>query len=172
MFSKTDIERYFNAEKSESLLFVGVGVLAVLSGLIFFFFIQTAFYRGAAIPLTGIGILLGVVGFTVYKRSDMDRIRNVYDYDMNRTELKEKEIPRMKTVMKNFVIYRYTEIILAVVGIVLYLNCGKNPTKIFWKGFGGALALMSLIALVADFFAERRGRKYSRGLASFINKIY
>jgi len=172
MFAKTDIERYFNAEKSESLFFILVSLLGIATGLIFFFFMKTPFYQGAAIPSAGLGLLLGVVGFTVYKRSDMDRIRNVYAYDMNRSELKEIEIPRMKTVMKNFVFYRYTEIILVFTGMSLYFNCCGNTGRTFWNGFGLTLAIMSLIALIADYFAERRGKIYIRGLSSFINKMY
>ena len=91
---------------------------------------------------------------------------------MNRTELIEKEIPRMKIVMKNFVIYRYTEIALLLTGLALYFNCRNNPVKTFWNGFGMTLAAMSLVALVADFFAERRGKAYTRGLSSLIEKKY
>jgi hypothetical protein len=53
-----------------------------------------------------IGLLMGVAGFTVYNKSDKQRIQNVYAYDLNSAELKDKEIPRMQTVMKNFVVYR------------------------------------------------------------------
>ena len=68
MFVKTDIEKYFNAEKSESLLFVVVGLVALVTGLVFYFFLQSPFYKGSAIPLAGLGLILGLVGFTVYKR--------------------------------------------------------------------------------------------------------
>ena len=74
MFNKTDIEKYFNAEKSESFLFLLVAIAAILAAVSFFLFIKTNFYKGAAVPLLLIGLLLGVVGFTVYKRSDADRV--------------------------------------------------------------------------------------------------
>ena len=70
MFTKADIEKYFSAEKSESLLFVLIGAAAVIAAIVFFFFIKTNFYKGAAIPLLLVGMLLGIAGFTVYKRSD------------------------------------------------------------------------------------------------------
>ena len=78
MFTKTDIEKYFLGEKQESFLFLLIGIAAVIVAIIFFSFLKTPFYKGAALPLLLIGILLGSVGFTVYKRSDGDRIRNVY----------------------------------------------------------------------------------------------
>lgn len=170
MFSKTDIEKYFNAEKNESLLFVLVGIAAIIAAVSFYFFLKTNFFKGAAIPLLLVGLLLGVVGFTVYKRSDADRIRNVYAYDLNPSELKQKEIPRMQTVMKNFVIYRWVEIILAIAGVTLFFYYKNNIELQFWKGFGLSLTIMALIALSADYFAEKRGDVYLQGMISFFNK--
>lgn len=94
----------------------------------------------------------------MYKRSDDDRKRNVYAYDMNPSELKNKELPRMKTVLKNFVIYRYTEIILALVGVVIFFYFRNNETQHFWRGFGMALAIMAILTLAADYFAEKEAK--------------
>jgi hypothetical protein len=168
MFTKTDIEKYFIGEKQESLLFLLIGIAGIVTATVFFFFLKTNFYKGASIPLFLIGLLLSIVGYTVYKRSDEDRKRNVYAYDMNPSQLKENELPRMKTVMKNFVIYRYVEILLLVVGVALYIYFIRDFTKDFWRGFGLALAVMALLALTADFFAEQRGKKYTKGIESFI----
>lgn len=167
MFTKTDIEKYFLAEKAESWVFMAIGMAGITAAIIFFFVLKTNFYKGAAIPLISVGLLLGVVGFTVYKRSDEDRKRNVYAYDMNPSELKEKELPRMKTVMKNFVIYRWVEIFLFVTGVGLYFYFIRDIKHDFWRGFGLALAIMSFLALSADYFAEKRGRIYTKGIESF-----
>jgi ABC-type xylose transport system permease subunit len=171
MFTKADIEKYFNAEKQESLLFVGVGIAALVLAIVFYFVCKTPFYKGAAIPLLLVGLLLGVVGFTVYKRSDSDRLRNVYAYDMNPGELKTKEIPRMVTVMKSFVMYRYTEILLAIAGFFLFFYFRNNAGQQFWKGLGCTLAIMALIALAADYFAEKRGKVYISGLQDFVSQL-
>ena len=170
MFTKADIEKYFNAEKSESGLFMTIGIAGIVIAIIFYFFLKTEFYKGAAIPLFFIGVILGIVGFTVYKRSDSDRIRNVYAYDMNPTELKQKEIPRMKTVIQNFIIYRWVEIALLIIGLGLYIYFVRDIRHDFWRGFGLGLAVMALSALVADYFAEKRGRVYLDGLITFTSK--
>lgn len=170
MFTKTDIEKYFIAEKNESLLFVIIGIAGIVAAAVFFFFLKTSFYKGASIPLLLIGLLLGVVGFTVYRRSDADRTRNTYAYDMNPQELKTKELPRMQTVMKNFVIYRWVEIILAITGAALFLYFRDNTAQLFWKGFGLSLCVMALLALTADYFAEKRGHQYMNGLLYFVNE--
>jgi drug/metabolite transporter (DMT)-like permease len=168
MFTKADIEKYFIGEKQESLLFLFIGIAGIIASIVFFFFLKTSFYKGAVIPLILIGLLLAVIGYSVYKRSDSDRQRNVYAYDMNPSELKEKELPRMKTVMKNFIIYRYVEIFLFLVGAGLYIYFIKDFTNDFWRGFGLALAVMAFLALAADFFAEKRGKVYTKGIESFI----
>jgi drug/metabolite transporter (DMT)-like permease len=171
MFTKTDIEKYFLAEKQGGLVFLLIAISGIVLAIIFFFFLKTNFYKGTAFPLILLGILSGTVGYTVYKRSDSDRIRNVYDYDMNPSQLKNIELPRMKTVMKNFVIYRYTEIILVLTGIFLFTYFKETPDRFFWKGFGLALAIMALLALAVDYFSEKRGRDYTKGLESFVAKL-
>lgn len=171
MFAKTDIEHYFHEEKAESRVFIYIGVLATLTAILFILFGANRVFTGAALPLALIGILLTVVGFTVYRRSDSDRIRNVYAYDMNPSELKDKEIPRMKTVMRNFVIYRYAELFLALTGVALYPYFIRDFNNDFWRGLGIGLAVMALITLVADYFAEKRGKKYLQGLEQFCGLI-
>ena len=132
------------------------------------FFFKRDFYTGAAIPFLLVGLLLGSVGYTVYRKSDNDRARNVYAYDMNPTELRDKEMPRMKTVMKNFVIYRWVEIFLFAAGAGLYIYFIRDFKNDFWRGLGLALAVMAILALAADFFAEKRGRVYIKGIESFV----
>ena len=170
MFTKADIEKYFTAEKQESLLFLCIGIAGIILAVVFWFVVKSPAYKGAAVPLLLVGLLLGVVGYTVYMRSDSDRIRNVYAYDLNPTELKEKEIPRMKVVMKNFVVYRYTEIGLAVIGLLLFFYFRNNSVQQFWSGLGIGLFCMALLALGTDFFAEKRGHVYMNGLDSFVHQ--
>jgi ABC-type xylose transport system permease subunit len=169
MFTKTDIEKYFSGEKQESLLFLFIGAAGVITAIILFFFIKTSYYKGMALPLALLGLLLGIVGFTVYKRSDADRIRNVYAYDMNPAELKEKELPRMKKVMKSFVLYRWMEIVFVLAGALLFYYFRNNTDKQFWAGLGLGLAIMGALALFADYFAEQRGHVYTKGIESFVN---
>ena len=130
MFSKTDIEKYFIAEKNESLLFIIIGAAAIILAIVFFFLLKTNWQKGAAIPLLLFGALQLVAGYTIYKRSDADRMQNVYAYDMNPSSLKTQEIPRMERVNKNFVIYRYTEIVLLLVGLGLFFYF-KNDSTLF-----------------------------------------
>lgn len=161
------VHKYFMAEKQESLLFLIIGGVAVLLSVVFFFFLKTnpGFFKGAAIPLFLVGTLLGIVGYTVYARSDKQRMDVAYKMGLNRGGfIKMEEGPRMEKVMKNFVIYRYVEIGLALVGIFLFFYFKNDPLRVFWKGFGLTLAIMAITALCADYFAEKRGRVYQKEL--------
>jgi len=167
MLSKQLIENYFLAEKQESLLFMIMGVAAVLAGLALIIFGKTSFLRGAAIPLILVGIMHLVVGITVYRKSDGQRTDIVYAFDMDPSKLKNEETPRMDKVMKNFVVLRYTEIALLLAGIALILMFRHNDQKLFWYGFGIALSAEAFISLILDFFAEKRGLEYFEALKLF-----
>lgn len=171
MFTKADIERYFNAEKSESLFFIIIGIAAILLAFLFFFYLKTNWHKGFAIPLIIVGLIHFVGGFTIYNRSDEDRKRNVYAYDMNPGELRSKEIPRMEKVNKNFLVYRYTEMTLLILGMGLFFYFRQNIDKNFWVGLGLALAIEAAISLGADFIAEKRAAVYKSGLQGYLDKL-
>ncbi len=174
MFEQRDfsfIYKYFIAEKQESLLFLIVGIAAVLLAVIFWFFIKSnpPFFKGAAIPLIAIGIIQIVVGYSVYNRTDKQKADIAYNIGMEPVAfVKQTELPRMKKVMKNFIIYRWVEIAFIITGLVLIFLFRLNADKTFWYGFGIALALQAVIMLGSDYFAEQRGKKYVNELERII----
>jgi hypothetical protein len=168
MFTKQDIERYFVAEKQESLVFLIIGGVAIVLALVAWFYGKASFFRGAAIPLLVVGLIQGVVGYTVYRRSDEDRVRNVYAFDVNPGQIKSDELPRMQKVNRNFDIYFGIEFTLALVGVAMVIYFRRKPEYYFWYGFGVALALQALIMLTADYFAEKRADKYTAGIEEFV----
>jgi len=164
------IYRYFSGEKQESMLFLIVGIIAILLAVMFWFFIKTnpSFYKGAAIPLLAIGLIQMIVGYSVYSRTDKQKADIAYNIGMDPVNyVKQTELPRMKTVMKNFVIYRWVEIAFIIAGIFLVFLFMVNPGKTFWYGFGIALAIQAVIMFGADYFAEKRGKIYLSELRGF-----
>ncbi len=160
MITKQDIEKYFNAEKAESMVFFAIGLIAIGVAIYALVKLKTSFYNGLSIPCLLIGLLMLTVGTTIFLRSDKDRIKNVYALDMNPGALKEVEVPRMQKVMKSFVTYRYTEIVLLVIGLALFVYFRDNAVQTFYKGLGLGLVVMAVCALAADYFAEARGKIY------------
>ncbi|MEO8236291.1 MAG: hypothetical protein ABI549_12805 [Flavobacterium sp.] len=115
------ISDYFNAEKFESLFFVGVGIISIALGIYFWFIIKEPFYKGVTIPLILVALIQFSVGLTVYFRSQKDilMVENLIKKEPFKIQI--EEIPRMNVVMKNFVIYRYVEIALMLCGLILFL---------------------------------------------------
>lgn len=171
MFSKTDIEKYFLAEKNAALFFMVLGIVSITAAMVMYFVMKTSWHKGFALPLLIIGLLQGIVGYTVYKRSDADRIKNVYAYGMSPDQLKSKELPRMEKVNKNFGLYMWVEIVLLVAGVGLFFYFRNNEGRIFWTGFGLALALQAIISLGFDYFAQQRAKLYTKGLVNFSKTI-
>jgi hypothetical protein len=77
------------------------------------------------------------------------------------------EIPRMHAVMQNFVIYRYVEIAIIFLGILVYFVFAKFE---FWSGLGLALFIQASILFILDYFAERRGFVYIKYLNGIVNE--
>lgn len=167
MLTKTDIEKYFMAEKQLGLIFFIIGIIAIVIAVVFFLALRTNFYKGAAIPLLLVGLIELIIGFAVFKRSDADRIRNVYAYDMNPGELKEKELPRMQKTNKSFTVYKSVEILLVMAALVLIVVFRGKPDKAFWFGLGIALGIQALLMLGAGYFAEKRAKEYTTKLQAF-----
>lgn len=171
MLTKTDIEKYFIAEKQESLVFLVIGILAVVLALIFYVIVKTQICRGAALPLLFLGLIQAVAGYAVYVRSDDQRIGQVYAYDMNPDQLKTVELTRMRKVKTNFLIYRWVEIGSIVAGITLIILFRNQDEQIFWMGFGIALTLMAAELFTADLIAEKRAVHYVSLLEEFNKKV-
>ena len=162
------VVKYFNGEKAESYLFILIGVIAFAMALYFFFVLKTSFWKGVAIPFIIVALLEFIVGYTIVTRSSKDIIR-VQTYIANEPQkIQIDEIPRMEKVLSNFVIYRYVEIALIILGIVLMYS-SMNDT--FWRGIGLGLFIKASIVLSLDFFAERRGHNYIVYLQELVEKI-
>ena len=170
MLTKADIEKYFIAEKQESLVFLVIGIIAIALALIFYFAAKSQIYKGAALPLLILGLVQAIAGYAVFVRSDDQRVSQVYAYDMNPDQLKTIELTRMRKVQTNFLIYRWIEIGCIVAGIILIIIFRSDPSKYFWLGFGIALTLMAAKLFIADYIAEKRAVIYTAQLEEFNKK--
>jgi hypothetical protein len=162
-----DITKYFLAEKSESLFFILLGIVAIGVAVYGLVFQKTAFVVGAAIPMVLVGLIQLVVGTSVYFRSDKDIARVSQMMQQERTKIATEELPRMQVVNKNFDVYKTIEIILLITGLLLVAFFYKQVNS-FWLGLGITLSIESAIMLVLDFFAERRADIYTALLERFL----
>lgn len=170
MFTKADIEKYFTAEKNESLVFICIGILAILLAILFLYYFKTQWYKGFAIIFLITGLINLTIGYTIYKSCDESRKRNVYAYDMNVGALKTNEIPRMESVHKNWQFYQFVASVFLLGGLAMAFYFRNNMERAFWMGLGIALAIQATICLCLVFFAEKRAAQYIKGLHSFVDK--
>jgi hypothetical protein len=167
MLTKSFIEKYFNAEKDTSMFFLITAIILIGTAFILYFGLKGNFYRGVALAFGVFSILFSIAGLRVYTRSDMARIQNMYDYDRHPSELKNRELPRMKIVMKKFRIYRCAGYCLMLAGAGLFIFFIRDFKNDFWRGFGLSLFIMTIIAQLAVYFAAKRGKDYTRQLEDF-----
>lgn len=162
----SQMEDYLDAERAESKLFVGVGVLAIGGGATALAASDRDFLRGASLPLMGVGLIQLVVGGSVWWRTEEQKaqLRGLILSDPARYV--SEETARMKVVNDNFVIYRWTEIGLLGAGLAT-AGAGRAADKDFVTGLGVGLAFQSAVMLTLDYFAERRGREYADQVAGF-----
>jgi len=150
------VEKYFRSERLESLFFIAVGLVAIIVAGYFFIIIKEPFYSGAAYSLILIAFIQVVVGTCVYIRSpkDIERVQQFIQSDVSK--IASEEIPRMNTVMKNFQLYKYVELLLIVVGFFLFAFI-DNPLLC---GIGMGLVIQSSLMLILDLIAVSRGSAY------------
>lgn len=151
------IKTYFTAEKSESLIFMAIGIITISFSAYVLFKWSDSFYKGFAIPVILIGLVQLVVGSTVYFRTDKQAQNLEALYQKDKVTFAKAEIPRMETVMKNFSLYKKVEVAFIVIGLLLIFLA---PSKEFWLGIGVGMLLQGALMLTADIFAERRGTTY------------
>lgn len=151
------IKNYFAAEKSESLIFMVIGLLTI--GFLVYALLKwgDSFYKGFAIPAILIGFIQLVVGATVYFRTDRQITEMEQLYSKSKPAFIKTEMVRMEIIMKNFKRYKKIEVAFVLVGLLLILIL---PQKQFWTGLGVGMLLQGALMLTADIFAERRGTIY------------
>ncbi len=152
---------HFAAEKSESLLFILIGLATLTTAGFCWLVWRQPFYRGMAWPLAAISLIELMVGATVYFRTDRDMAFFEEKYGASPASFAKNALAKMKVVMRNFTLYRWAEIGFMVVGLALIL---WHPKADFWKGWGAGMFLQGGLLLLADFFAEKRGHEYVAAL--------
>lgn len=157
------VYQYFREEKAESLFFMAAGIAALAVVAYVLLARNEALLRGAAIPLAVVGLIQVVVGGSVYFRTDSQVAALEASYGANRAEMAAQELPRMATVNRNFVYYRYLETAFVLVGVALMLALRSRD---FWLGVGMGMLAQGTIMLLLDLFAERRADVYTAWLTS------
>lgn len=159
-----DMSSYFVAEKQESVIFILVGLLAMSFSL--WLWMNGHRLKSMAYPLVVIALMQIVVGGTVYLRTDAQLSSLSAQLQANPAVFKAEETTRMKTVMKNFSIYKTIEMLLLITGIGMIAILQRYDVA---AGIGVGLILQSTFTLALDVFAEARGTAYLSAIQGLAN---
>lgn len=151
------IETYFQAEKKGGFFLMAIGIIASAIGGGMLLSAAAPFYTGLAVPLAVVGFAQVMVGAIVARRSDFqaEDLRKLLRESP--AEFRQLELPRMTTVLRNFVRIKWIEVAFIVLGLAVIL---LNESLNFPKGLGAGLLVQGLLMLIFDFFAEKRGKEY------------
>lgn len=153
---------YLSAEKHESLLFLAIGMAALIASWLIYR--HAARYKGMIGPLVAIAAIQIVVGGTVFLRTDVQLAELQRKRIVAPAAFKAEEGRRMSGVMRNFGLYKAIEATLLGVGIVLGAALRRRA---YWHAFGLGLALQAAVMLALDFVAESRGQHYLDAVLRF-----
>lgn len=149
------LNNYFVAEKQESVIFIVVGLLAIVFSV--WLWMNGHRLKSMAYPLVVIAMMQIVVGSTIYLRTDSQVSTLSTQLQVNPAALKADETARMETVMKNFSIYKAIEMLMLIMGVVMIAFFQRHDVA---AGIGVGLVWQAAFTLTLDIFAEARGADY------------
>ena len=171
MFTKENIEQYFSAFKNEQIFLIILGAVALIVALIFFVGFKTEWYKGFALPLAVFAVLNMGAGFSNYKKADILKVRNTYNYDLHPELLKTKELPRIQEMKQNFtvLIYVNTSIIFAAAFIFFYFK--KKDGSEYYMGVAASLFLVAVLSVAIFSVMKSRTKDYSNEIVEYTKDI-
>ena len=153
------LDAYFAAEKAESLVFLGFGLVGVAFAVFALWRLRDPLFKGMAIPLLLVGLIQIGVGATIHLRTDTQLAALKAQVQAVPQDFKTRELARMATVGTSFSVYKGIEATFIVVGLFLAL---KRNARRFWRGFGLGMLIQGALMLPADLLAEDRAAAYVR----------
>lgn len=157
------VSNYFSAERTESLVFITVGLLALLASAACVIVLRKPLFNGMALTLTVVAVLQLIVGITICQRSPQDTARVQQMLQSAPKRIQSEEVPRMQVVMRNFRIYLGVEVVLLILALLVIPFAAPGG---FLRGAAIGLALQAVFTAVLDLVATRRGEAYLNWLLS------
>jgi hypothetical protein len=151
------LDAYFGAEKSESLAFLAVGLIACAVAATVFWRVRDPLCRGLALPLLLVGLVQVGVGAAIHARTDAQLEALKAQHQAAPAEFKAQELARMKAVRSSFMAYKVLEVAFIFIGLGLAFTRRLHR---FWRGLGLGMLVQGALMLPADLLAEQRADTY------------
>jgi membrane protein YdbS with pleckstrin-like domain len=160
------IDTYFAKEKVMSIVFFLLGLLAVVVGLFFWWNSKSLLLQGAIAPLLILGLISGVVGGSIYLRTNSQVSTLKQTYSNEPIRFFSQEQTRIDKVNRNWVIYKVIEVLIIITSKIVLLFAYQRD---FWSGFAMAALIMASALIVLDVISEHNGRWYAEKLHAGYN---
>ena len=171
MFTKENIEQYFSAFKNEQIFLIILGAVALIVALIFFVGFKTEWYKGFALPLAVFAVLNMGAGFSNYKKADILKVRNTYNYDLHPELLRTKELPRIQEMKQNFTVLIYVNISIIFAAAFIFFYFKKKDGSEYYMGVSASLFLVAILSVVIYVVMMNSSRNYERGIIDYTKDI-
>ena len=167
MFTKEDIEQYFNAFKNEQIFLMVLGAVALIVAIVFFVGLKTQWFKGFALPLAVFAIINLGAGVSNYKKADFLKVRNTYNYDLHPELLRTKELPRLKEMNQNYTVLIYVNISIIFAAAFIFFYFKKKDGHDYYMGMAASLFLVAVLSVAIYAVMKSRSKNYELGITEY-----
>ncbi len=160
------IQKFYNAQKAQSLLFFILGSLATVLAICLLITDSSRVFFGFAIPFFCFGITQIILGFKTYIKTNSERQFVMLAAKENTQQIITIEIPRINKILTDYNRKNYFFLGLNALSIVLFTIFSNTPMV---KGIGLALFVQSLIHISSLYFENNRSQIYFKWLNDYYN---
>ena len=171
MFTKENIEQYFSAFKNEQIFLIILGVVALIVALVFFVGFKTEWYKGFALPLAVFAVFNMGAGFSNYKKADILKVRNIYNYDLHPELLRTKELPRIQEMKQNFTVLIYVNTSIIFAAAFIFFHFKKKDGNEYYMGVAASLFIVAVLSVIMYSVLKSRTKEYERGIIDYTKNI-
>jgi hypothetical protein len=160
------IQKFYHAQKAQSLLFLVLGIFATILSIYFFIAGINAISLGFAIPFFVFGLTQTILGFKTYMKTNSEREFVMLSAKENTQQIITIEIPKIKKILTNYSRKNYIFLGLNVLSIIIFTVFSAFE---LYKGIGLALFVQSLIHISSLYFENNRSQIYFKWLNDYYN---
>jgi cation transport ATPase len=171
MFTKENIEQYFSAFKNEQIFLMVLGAFALIVALVFFIKLKTQWFKGFALPLAVFAIINLGAGFSNYKKADILKVRNTYNYDLHPELLRTKELPRIIEMNQNFMVLIYVNISILFAAAFIFFYFKKKEGNEYYVGVAASLFLVAVLSVALYSVIKSNTKEYENGIIMYTKNI-
>ena len=148
-----------------------LGAVALVVAIVFFFGFKTEWYKGFALPFAVFAVLNMGAGFSNYKKADILKVRNTYNYDLHPELLRTKELPRIIEMNQNFTVLIYVNISILFAAAFIFFYFKKKEGNEYYMGVASSLFLVTVLSVAIYSVIKTKSKVYEKGIVEYTKDI-